>query len=325
MRHYALSFLFVCLFLARPGTAEVATLRETWRDEARHRDVPVKVYYDDAAAGPRAVIVFSHGLGGSRENYAYLGEHWAEQGFVSVHLQHEGSDDAVWRDARPWLRMREMKRAAADPQNAKDRPADVGFAIDQIEALNRDEKSPLHGRLDLEKVGVAGHSFGAYTAMAVAGQTLGAGSGKGVRVADPRVKAAVSMSAPAPRRKDAASLDAAYASIRVPVYHLTGTEDDSPIGETTAEERRIGFDHTTNARAYLLTLAGGDHGAFGDGRRRGRDSSNDERFHELILESTTAFWKATLYGDAAAQAWLDEASGFEKELGADGVFERKGE
>ena len=41
----------------------------------------------------RAVVLFSHGLGGSREGSAYLGEHWAARGYVVVLLQHPGSDD----------------------------------------------------------------------------------------------------------------------------------------------------------------------------------------------------------------------------------------
>ena len=39
------------------------------------------------------MIVFSHGLGGTRDGYEYLGRHWASYGYVSVHLQHKGSDD----------------------------------------------------------------------------------------------------------------------------------------------------------------------------------------------------------------------------------------
>src|SRR5438094_652536 len=78
-------------------SAKVAILRETWHDKERDRDVPVKIYYPEKSDAPAPAIIFSHGLGGSRDGYEYLGQHWAGCGFVSVHLQHLGSDDAVWR------------------------------------------------------------------------------------------------------------------------------------------------------------------------------------------------------------------------------------
>ena len=71
-------------------------LRLDWTDAARGRTVPAKIYYPTDAAGPFPVIVFSHGLGGTREAYEYLARQWAANGYVSVHLQHPGSDDIPW-------------------------------------------------------------------------------------------------------------------------------------------------------------------------------------------------------------------------------------
>ena len=42
------------------------------------------------------LVVFSHGIGGSRRGYSYLGQHWASHGVASLHLQHIGSDRNVW-------------------------------------------------------------------------------------------------------------------------------------------------------------------------------------------------------------------------------------
>src|SRR6266487_2307473 len=47
-------------------------VRVDWHDAARNRDVPAKIYFPAASAGPFAVIIFSHGLGGTREGYEYL-------------------------------------------------------------------------------------------------------------------------------------------------------------------------------------------------------------------------------------------------------------
>lgn len=81
-----------------------------WVDQARHRPVPARIYYPQDGAGPFPVIIFSHGLGGSREGYEYLDRFWASPGYVSVHIQHSGSDPAVWQGSnRPF---RDMQRAA---------------------------------------------------------------------------------------------------------------------------------------------------------------------------------------------------------------------
>jgi predicted dienelactone hydrolase len=53
----------------------VASIRYTWHDTARDRDVPVKIYYPATGAGPFPIIIFSHGLGGNREGYEYHGNH----------------------------------------------------------------------------------------------------------------------------------------------------------------------------------------------------------------------------------------------------------
>src|SRR5215831_17393300 len=151
------------------GAYEVESIHVEWFDPTRARRIPAKLYYPKTGQGPFPLIIFSHGLGGSREGYAYLGTHWASAGYVSVHVQHLGSDEAVWRESQRPLQA--IQHDAANLQNALDRPRDISFAIDQMELMHRQE-GPLTGRLDLSHIGVAGHSFGAYTALAVAGEVL---------------------------------------------------------------------------------------------------------------------------------------------------------
>ncbi len=98
--------------LAVSGQNIPKTLDITVDDPARQRDIPVRIYLPSGkAAAP--VVLFSHGLGGSREGYAYLGRHWAERGYVAVFLQHRGSDTSVWKDKPAGERMAAMKRAAS--------------------------------------------------------------------------------------------------------------------------------------------------------------------------------------------------------------------
>lgn len=301
---------------AKPGPYVVETISYDWQDKARQRDVPVKLYFPRSSRGPFPIIVFSHGLGGSRDGYEYLGRHWASHGYVSVHLQHKGSDTAVWKDqANP---MEAMHQSVKDWRSAASRPLDVRFAIDQMERMNRD-KGPLHDRLDLERIGMAGHSFGAWTTLATIGEVFVGLGGREISLADPRIKAAIAMSAPVPR--DSTKLDQAFGGIKVPCLHMTGTLDDSPIGDTKAKERRLPFDHIVDADQYLVIFSGGDHMIF-SGRGRLSGGEKDSVFQDLIRPTTTAFWDAYLKDSKPAKTFLTDG-GVQKLLGAQGTFEMK--
>ncbi len=166
-----------------------------------------------------------------------MGRHWASYGYVSVHLQHLGSDTAVWKgQAQP---MEAMRQAVKDLRNSINRPLDVRFALDQLEKANR-QPGPLEKRLDLSRIGMAGHSFGAWTTLAVAGEVFIARDGREFSLPDPRIKAAIAMSPPVPREKQ--QWAKAFGGIKIPCLHMTGTLDDSPIGDTKAKDRRVPFD-----------------------------------------------------------------------------------
>lgn len=314
-----LAALLTSLALAQAPAVQELSLE--WRDASRDRTIPVKFYYPATSAKPLPVIVWSHGLGGSREGYEYLGRHWASKGYVSVHLQHAGSDREVLRSGRP---MQAMKKAAADPEAARNRPLDVKFAVDRLP-----EVTALEGRLDLQRLGVGGHSFGAWTTMAVAGQKFP------VRTdwADPRFRAALAMSAPVPRQRAEEELQEAYGSIRIPLFLMTGTRDETPFDPpgAGAPQRRLPYDGMKGPDKLLLIFEGGDHMVF-SGRvaakgfeflnRGPRDDAADERRRKLILDASTAFWNAYLKDDAQARRWL-LGGGFAGVLGAGGTFEVK--
>ncbi len=306
------------------ASLEVEVLKLEWQDKARNRVVPVKLYFPKTGSGPFPVIVFSHGLGGSREGYEYLGRHWAGCGYVSVHLTHMGSDDSLWKNVPAAERGNALKKGAANLQSALERPPDVQFALDEITRMNVNESSPLKSRLDLKALAVAGHSFGGYTTLALAGQTFMLPFFQSKRYEEPRIKAAIQMSAPAPTiRRD---LDGSYATIKIPVMHMTGTKDFLELlPQTTAADRRIPYDHMSQAETCLVNFVNGDHFIFsgrvglpGAAERKAQDAL----FQKLICASTTAFWDAYLKGNAAAKKWLLEG-GCEKLLGKEASFEHK--
>lgn len=351
MTHFTPRAFFVCLlatlvcgaaladpYKPDPGPYAVETYTQAWQDTARDREVPVRVFYPVDARGPRPVVVVSHGLGGTRDALSYLGRHWASYGYVCIHMQHHGSDDAIWRDVPARERMRAMRAATNDLQAAQDRAADVPFVLDTLEAAQEAEDTPRYGQLDLEHIAIAGHSYGAWTCMALAGQGNGLNGEPSFR--DERIDVAIPLSSPAPRSER--NYRRAYAGIDIPVFHVTGTLDNSPVNDTTAEERRVPYDHSPGrdeggAAQYLVTFDGGDHMVLGgppmDGardrrmmqrmrERDGVDTSKDPVIHSLIMQATTAFLDGWLLGEDEALAWLDEGE-LEESVGDDGVVESK--
>ena len=248
----------------------VVTYTVNWFDASRNRTVPARIYAPADLTGPAPVIVFSHGLGNSMNGYAFLGEQWASEGFISVHPDHGGVRE---RDLlHLWL-------VGFDRRLRYLIPGDDRFVIDQ---LNRDDVLPpaLRGKLDLAHIGVAGHSLGAYAALALAGLRV-----VDADFHDPRVRAGVEMS------MSENFPPSAYRNIDIPMLHLTGTRDMSLLYGTLPYKRRIPFESIPHSDQYLVVIPGATHATFAE--------KND-----VVLRDTTLFWDAYLRGDAAARTQL---------------------
>ena len=163
------------------------TLDLDWADTARQRPVPVRLYRPLAmATGARVpLIVFSHGIGGSRRGYTWLGRFVAAHGIASLHLQHVGSDRTLWSGGLFSLVGRLQDAAQADEALARVR--DFRFALDTLLA------GEWGSAIDPARIVAAGHSYGANTSLLVAGAQV---PQAGEALADPRVRAAIVMSAP---------------------------------------------------------------------------------------------------------------------------------
>ena len=271
----ALTFL---LFLAAPALAE--TRYASFHDDARNRDIPVKLYLPDAdgdATTPRPLVLFSHGLGGSVEAAVYLGEAMSAHGYVFAVVQHPGSDESVWKDLPRRERMAALKKAASSA-NALDRPRDVSFVLTQLLA-DKDLN------LDPARVGTAGHSFGALTTMMLVGQ-----GGNG-RLKDDRIKAAIAMSGRPARSPDD------YAAVNVPVLFTRGTDDVSVLDpDLTVADRRYAFDHASGPDKFLVTFDKADHGVFSNHATNPRDADPalETHVHESVAKLATTFFDACL-------------------------------
>jgi predicted dienelactone hydrolase len=279
------------------ASGSTATLDLVVHDENRQREIPVLVYLPSSSA-PAPVVLFSHGLGGSRTGNAFMGRHWAARGYATIFLQHPGSDTSVWEPLPPARRMAALRRAA-NAENFLLRVRDVRAVLDHLGRWNGDEAHPLSGRLDLSRVGMAGHSFGAVTTQAVSGQVAARGL---VSYTDSRIRAAIAFSPSSPRVGEPAQ---AFGRVGIPWMLMTGTKDVSVIGDQALESRLAVFPALPPGRKYELVLENAEHSAFTDRALPGDTEARNPNHHRVILALSTAFWDAYVKDNAAARVWLD--------------------
>jgi predicted dienelactone hydrolase len=244
------------------------------------------------------VVLFSHGLGGSREGSAFFGNHWAARGYVVVFVQHPGSDESLWRD-KPFAERMPAMRKAANLENFMLRVKDVPVVLDDLKQWNEKKGNELFGRLDLEHVGMSGHSFGAVTTQAVSGQRYPLSA---TSLSDKRIAAAIAFSPSAPRAGD---VKRAFGDVKIPWLLMTGTNDTAPIGDQTVESRLSVFPALPAGSKYELVLKDAEHSVFTERRLPGDKIGRNPNHRKVILALSTAFWDAYLRGDTAAKGWLD--------------------
>jgi predicted dienelactone hydrolase len=250
-----LRWLLLALSVLAAGVAraEPAVHDLDWFDESRQRAVPVRLYWPEGAARV-PLVVFSHGIGGSRQGYSYLGAHFAANGMASLHLQHVGSDRSLWT-GNPLTLLGKLSDAALE-REALERVRDLSFALDQLLA-----HEAFGARVDRKRIAAAGHSYGANTAMLAAGASVLRG-GRPLALRDARVRAAVLLSAP-PFYGEG-DLKPILRSITLPTLHVTATEDiiRIPGYYSPASDRIAVFDAVGSPLKALAVFQGGSHSIF---------------------------------------------------------------
>jgi predicted dienelactone hydrolase len=282
-----------CLLPARAAMS-AADLRDSWRDAARGgRELPVLVRLPETRAAPAPVVIVSHGLGGSRDGLAYLGRALAQAGFAALHVQHPGSDAAIWQ-GRGDVGMA-LAAAAFDVAQAVARLRDGVFALDEAARRAGARGDPLHGRLDLSRVAAAGHSYGAWTVQHLIGQRL-PGAVPNLTLPDPRIRAGIALSPIAPR---GIPPRLAFADVAAPLLSVTGTRDHGYIENATAEDREIPFRSISGVPQALAVLDGAAHAAFADEAAAGPRWA-DPTYHARTAALSVLFLRAMLLGEAEA-------------------------
>ncbi|MEM1029242.1 MAG: hypothetical protein AAGN82_02780 [Myxococcota bacterium] len=231
-------------------------------------DLPTERALDapTVARGTHPVAVYSHGNGGDGLVAYPYGEHLASHGWVVAAVNHTGNTalDALGGRASPFARV------------LVDRPGDVSAVLDWLDG----DASPLAGSARVDDALVFGHSFGGYTAFAVAGASADAepliegcanadGADEDCAVyADPEVQASLRAGYRDPRVKAivpqapafiTGMRDGALGELSVPTLMISGRRDITTTDATTAIPAWDGLD---DPRDLWLEMPDGGHITF---------------------------------------------------------------
>lgn len=279
------------------GSPAFEALDLDWTDAARERAVPVRLYWPQAARQDRVpLVVFSHGIGGSRRGYSYLGRHLASEGIASLHVQHVGSDRQLWFGNV--LQMVGRLREAAQPGEALNRVKDIRYALDRL-------LQERGAHIDAKRLVMAGHSYGANTSLLLAGVAIPGYEG----LAEPRFAAAVFISAPPLHGVEQPGQ--ALAAVQLPTLHITCEEDviRIPGYYSQASDRVQLFEQTGSARKWLAVFKGGSHSVFTDRSGTGGAVQNP-RIKAATQALVAGFVREVLgLAPAALAAWRGQHAG----------------
>ncbi len=201
-------------------------------------------------------------IAAAKDSYVALTEYWTAQGYVCIKPNHDdaGALRALFQQRREDMQKRrdEMRQRGSrqrpdqrsqgaqgpdlseamwqsqTPADWRNRVRDITVVIDSLDQLEK--KYPeLQGKMDHAKIGVAGHSYGAFTAMLIAGARSSA-ENPPQDLADPRVHAVIAMS---PQGVDPhlGLTPESWANVRVPIMYMTGSNDRSGQAHDAAWRR----------------------------------------------------------------------------------------
>ena len=272
------------------------------KDPVRKKELSFKVYHPKTG-GPYPVIVFSHGFGGNKDGFGPVGKHWASQGYVVIHPSHEDGLSRQGNEARNSGgeasgirgRLGGLRSGLNDTGKINGRVADLVLVLDKLEDLPSLIPG-LKGKINSKSIGVAGHSFGAYTAMLIGGVTTDFGKEKDKSFLDKRVKCILPISAQGTGQQGLT--EQSWNALRMPMMTITGTEDRG-VGGQSVEWRKEPYKYSLAGDKYLIVIEGANHGSYGGAlRMRGGAAT------EIVNLSTTKYWDAYLKNSEEAKEYL---------------------
>jgi predicted dienelactone hydrolase len=280
----------------------------TLKDATRKKDLSYKVYFPKPN-GTYPVLLFSHGFGGNKDAFGPIGKHWASHGYIVIHPSHddgfgrqrseEKKDDKTAPIRRPGSLIGGLNGglvgALNEPKKIEGRIADLVLILDSLDDLPKSVPA-LKGKIDKDKVGVAGHSFGAYTAMLIGGVTADLGGVKNKSFLDKRVKCVLAISGQGTGQQGLT--EKSWGSLQLPFMTITGTRDRGAGGQGV-EWKKEPYKYSPPGEKFLVVIDGANHMSFGGGLgARGSDITN------VVKLATTHFWDAYLKDSESAKKYL---------------------
>lgn len=191
---------------------EVAFFDADQVDPQRQREVGARIFYPLNSPGPHRVVAVSHGgLGANNAEvlFDHLGLGLGSQGFVVMLVGH--------------------RRSTNRDQHRQDRPEDVVFLLDRLEADLIPFPTDFVGTIEVDRVGMTGHSAGAFTTQALAGAAYPYPTSTDSRIA---AIAPISVQGVGDLFEafDRGPNDSTWQSVTVPVFVLLGSEELSTNG-----------------------------------------------------------------------------------------------
>ena len=278
-----------------PTTPIISVRPVTLRVPGRGQDLQVRVSAP-VSGHDLPVVVFSHGMTLTMDNYAPLVEYWASRGFVVIQPTH--LDSLIAPD---------------DPRTPliwRIRTSDLTGILDQLDTIEASVPG-LAGRIDHDRIAAAGHSWGAQTASTLGGARVIDADGKpGESMADPRVRAEVLLCLPGSGGTDLTPLAAEYfpfmspdfTELTTPSLIVVGDHDQSPLSVRGPDWFTDGY-RLSPGGTDLLTLYGAEHGLGGiQGYNDTRTTDESPERVALIQQVTLAYLRTALGLDDGA--WL---------------------
>jgi predicted dienelactone hydrolase len=270
-------------------------------DAARNKDLHVRIFYP-VTQGKYPVIVFSHGAGGSQNCCESLTRHWATYGYVTLQPTHDDSIVQQRKSGDEALRFTQaVREALKNPALWESRPQDISSLLNALPDLQK-RVGALSDKLDLDRIGVAGHSMGSYTAEAVGGAMVDLPGHPATSFSDPRAKAILCLSPQGPSQfgLTAHSFD----KITLPFMGITGSLDSlGPVARPAWH--KIPFERSQPDDKYELFITGANHMAFITAETLlPARSSQAAAILGYTNSASLAFWDAYLKDDPAAKQFL---------------------
>ena len=248
--------------------------------EGRARKITYRVWFPKERTGSLPTILVSHGGDGGSSGYmgfAHLGSEYSASGYLSIHLNHLPSTTPA--------------------QHQRDRPDDVKAILDGLQSGRL--ALPPSRSADMDRIGHAGHSWGAYTSHAVAGAVFEHGT-----YGDARIRAFAPMS---PQgwggfgafdvQQDIGkpSSSNSWMGVTIPSYNIVGgdEQDGDTSGFICKGWRLFPFErYPAKGDKYLSVIPGQDHFQIG--------GAANAAVLEYIARNTRLFFDVYLRGQTAS-------------------------